>query len=280
MRIESLSRVNEKTPSTADETWEQYSLGRILAIWALAAIPMGILGWVVFPMVSPGFSSDPLGAGVLRSVLITFGLIWEFVLCMIIVRQEAGNLRWATIRRWLRLNVPRDPTTGQARAALWLWAIPLVVAAAVWEIVLTPSVDRLWASIIPVFAEPPGYGFGAVFQSQEILTRLVGAWWFFGLFLVLAVFNSMLGEEFLFRGLLLPRMEGVFGRWSWLANGVLFACYHIHQPWAIASNAVSDSLFLAFPSWRWRSTWMAIIVHSVQNVLYMFLILGVVLGLS
>jgi hypothetical protein len=54
-------------------------------------------------------------------------------------------------------------------------------------------------------------------------------------------------------------MEGVFGRLSWLANGVLFACYHIHQPWAIASNAVSDSLFLAFPSWRcdlrgWRSS--------------------------
>jgi uncharacterized protein len=31
-----------------------------------------------------------------------------------------------------------------------------------------------------------------------------------------------LGEEFLFRGVLLPCMEGVFGRWSWVANGVLF----------------------------------------------------------
>jgi uncharacterized protein len=42
----------------------------------------------------------------------------------------------------------------------------------------------------------------------------VGAWWFFALFVVFAAFNTILGEEFLFRGVLLPRMEGVFGRWS------------------------------------------------------------------
>jgi hypothetical protein len=27
----------------------QYSLGKILLVWAAAAIPMGILGWVVAP---------------------------------------------------------------------------------------------------------------------------------------------------------------------------------------------------------------------------------------
>jgi hypothetical protein len=37
---------------------EQYSLGKILGIWALAAIPMGILSWVVFPAVSPDVDSD------------------------------------------------------------------------------------------------------------------------------------------------------------------------------------------------------------------------------
>jgi hypothetical protein len=37
----------------AAEMGEQYSLAKILGIWALAAIPMGILSWVVFPAVSP-----------------------------------------------------------------------------------------------------------------------------------------------------------------------------------------------------------------------------------
>ena len=68
-------------------------------------------------------------------------------------------------------------------------------------------------------------------NRKKILGRLVGAWWFFALFVIYAVFNTILGEEFLFRGVLLPKMEGVFGRGSWVANGVLFALYHVHQPW-------------------------------------------------
>jgi hypothetical protein len=81
---------------------------------------MGILGWVASPLLAPGFGSDPLGAGVIRLVLLTLGLIWLFVLSMIIVRREEGNLRWATVKRRLRLNAPREPTTGEPRARLWL----------------------------------------------------------------------------------------------------------------------------------------------------------------
>jgi hypothetical protein len=37
-------------------------------------------------------------------------------------------------------------------------------------------------------------------------------------------------------------------------------------------------LFFAPPAWRFRSTWMSIIIHSAQSVFFAFLILGVVLG--
>ena len=261
------------------ERMQQYTLWQILGIWALAALPMGLLGWVVFPAVSPDFKSDPLGAGVTRLVLLTVGLIWQFVLCMIIVRKEEGDLRWATIKRRLRLNTPQDPTTGKTRRRLWLWVIPFMVASAAWGLAMVPIVQRLWVSIFPFLAEPPGYNFALIFETPEVLQRLVGAWWFFGLFVITSVFNDFLGEELLFRGVLLPKMEGVFGRWSWLANGVLFAFYHVHQPWVIAENLVDGSI-LAFPSWRFRSTWMAVIVHSVQNVFFGFLLLGLILGLA
>ncbi len=259
---------------------DQYTLWQILGIWALAAIPMGILGWVIYPALSPDFNSNPLGAGVTRLVLLTVGLIWQFVLSMIIVRKEEGDLRWATIKRRLRLNRPQDPTTGKTRRRLWLWVIPFLIASIIYDLAITPSVDKLWVSIFPFLTEPPSFNFDLIFQSQEILNRLVGAWWFFGLFVVTCVFNSILGEEFLFRGVLLPKMEGVFGRWSWLANGVLFGLYHVHQPWSILQNVISGPLVLAFPSWRYRSTWMAVIVHSAQSVYVLVLILGVVLGLA
>jgi membrane protease YdiL (CAAX protease family) len=258
---------------------EQYSLAKILGIWALAAAPMGILGWIAFPLLAPDFESDPFGSGVTRVVLLTLGLIWLFVLSMIIVRREEGDLRWATVKRRLRLNAPREPATGQPRARLWLWVVPFLVAVAVVELVLNTPLENAWVSVFPFLAEAEGYSFGAFFESQEILQRLEGAWWFFALFVISAVFNTILGEEFLFRGVLLPRMEGVFGRWSWVANGVLFGLYHVHQPWGIP-NSVITGLLYTYPAYRYRSTWMAIILHSAQSVYFAFLVLGVVLGLA
>jgi membrane protease YdiL (CAAX protease family) len=274
-KLETTARAN-----AASERGQQYSLGRILGIWALAAVPMAILSWIIFPAISPDFNSDPLGAGVTRFVLLLIGLIWLFILSMIIVRREEGDLRWATVKRRLRLNTPRDPKTGETRRKLWLWVIPFLIGIAVWELALTSYVDGLWVSLFPFFAEPPGYSLGAILDSKEILDRLVGAWWFFALFVVNAIFNTILGEEFLFRGVLLPRMEGVFGRWSWVANGVLFGFYHLHQPWGIPGSVISGVFLYAFPSWRFRSTWMGIIVHSAQSVYFAFLIFGVVSGLA
>src|SRR5215217_2127125 len=259
---------------------EQYSLAKILGIWALAAAPMGILGWMgwfVSPLLASQFGLDSLGVFVTRLVLLMLGLIWLFVLSMIIVRREEGDLRWTTVKRRLRLNAPREPTTGRPRARLWLWVVPFLVAVAVVELVLNTPLENAWVSVFPFLAEPQGYGGDAIFGSREILARLQGAWWFFALFVFQAAFNTIFGEEFLFRGVLLPKMEGVFGRFSWVANGVLFGLYHVHQLWGIP-NSVITSILYTYPAYRYRSTWMAIILHSAQSVYLAFLVLGVVLG--
>src|SRR5918999_3665193 len=161
---------------------EQYSLAKILGIWALAAAPMGILSWIVFPLLALDFESDPLAFGVTLLVLITLGLVWLFVLSMIIVRRAEGDLRWATVKRRLRLNTPREPATGQPRARLWLWVVPFLVAVVVVELVLNTPLENSWVSIFPFLAEPEGYSLDAVLGSQGILARLEGAWWFFALF--------------------------------------------------------------------------------------------------
>ena len=267
-----------QAPPGEDQS-EQYSLAKILGIWALAAVPISALSWIAFPLLAPDFGADPLGFGVTRMVLLTLGLVWLFGLSMIIVRREEGDLRWATVKRRLRLGTPREPRSGEPRARLWLWVVPFLVAVAAVELALSSSLDNTWVSVFPFLAEPQGYNLGTLLESQEILQRLEGAWWFFVLFVVLAVFNTILGEEFLFRGVLLPRMEGAFGRGSWVANGILFGFYHLHQPWSIP-NAVVTGLLYTFPAYRYRSTWMAIILHSAQSVFFALLVLGVVLGLA
>jgi hypothetical protein len=61
--------------------------------------------------------------------------------------------------------------------------------------------------------------------------------------------QHLLGEELLFRGYLLPRMNGVFGRRDWLANGVLFAAYHLHVPWVMPAALLDSAQGLSSANW-------------------------------
>lgn len=258
----------------------QYSLTKILGIWAAAALPMAFLGWV-----APALVGDRINLGIgrennvafTRAAFITFGLIWQFVLVLMIIGREEGNLRWSTIRRRCWLNKPRDPKTGRASKKLFLWLVPLV---ALLVLIQMAPLHQVWEAAFPFLGEPEKYSFGALMESDERKASIEGAWHVLALFVVMGVFNTILGEELLFRGILLPRMQGVFGRTDWLANGVLFGLYHLHQPWTIFGSTLEGVFCLAFPSRRFRSAWFGIILHSGQTVFFTVAALGLVLGLA
>jgi uncharacterized protein len=112
-------------------------------------------------------------------------------------------------------------------------------------------------------------------ESDAGKAFLDGAFGWYALILVFFLFNTALGEELLFRGYLLPRMNGAFGRGDWVANGVLFAGYHLHVPWAIPGTLL-DMFTLAYPTKRYRSAWIGIAVHSAQSVFLAIFILTLV----
>jgi len=260
--------------SKASETIPQYSLRKILGVWAAAAIPMGLLGWVVAPAVA----ADPAKPGFERLAVLTVGLVWQFVLIMYLIYQETGCLNRATLKDRLWLGSPRSPRTGKVSKRLWFWLIPLIVLTAIYQMKLGGYVGQFWTELFPFLAEPPGWAFGSLLDTPEGQAQMVGAWGILALFSVSAIFNTVLGEELLFRGLLLPRMNKVFGKWDWVANGVLFGLYHIHQPWGILS--LGGLLFFALSTKYFRSAWFGIIAHSGQSVFFLFLMLGLVLGLA
>jgi len=261
-------------PSTSAK--KQYALWQIVGIWLAAGAPMWLLGWLVYPAMSVGLPN--LEAGLLRMKLMAVGLIWQFVLAIIVVYFEEGNIRLDTIRHRFWLNHPVSARTGETKKALWWWIIPLILFVAVLEIGLRSTLVQLWTGIFPFFAESEGYDMSALF-TPELRALGVGAWDLLGLFLVLSLFNTFLGEEFIFRGVLLPKMEGVFGKWDWVANAILFSLYHLHQPWGILATLPADLIF-AYSGKRFHSNWFPIILHSGQSIYLLFLILGLVLGLA
>ena len=115
------------------------------------------------------------------------------------------------------------------------------------------------------------------FDSHAGHVFMSGSWGWLAILTTMFLFNTVLGEELLFRGLLLPRMNGVFGRKDWLANGALFALYHVHVPWVIPAT-IADAFIVAYPAKRFRSALFSIAVHSIQSVFFFVFALSLVLG--
>jgi uncharacterized protein len=223
----------------------------------------GVLAWIVAPWLADQLGGDePLIQALL--ILLTAGLIWQFVLVLILLRRELGTLEWPRVRDALWLRPPRDPKTGRVGGKVWWWALLFVALFAVW-------------GMVPAIPGPSARDFADFIGSDRAEDFFSGAWGWFAVIVTLAVFNTVLGEELLFRGLLLPRMRAVFGRRDWVANGALFALYHLHMPWAIPATFV-DGIFLnAYPARRFQSAWMGIIVHSAQSIFVLAVVLALVL---
>ena len=254
-------------PVGAAESTAQYALLKILGSWASVTAPMAVLAFVVAPAIMPRTSLHP---GIVYWIALVVGMMWQFVVSVLVLRHELGGLHWDTVKQRIWLNLPREPRTGTPRKRLFVWVVPAIAANALggW---LAAGLDTAWTNWLPALREP------SYTQIQGLADpQFKGAWWLLGLTLVSFAFNYLLGEELLFRGVLLPKMNGVFGRWDWVANAVLFGLYHVHKIWFWPSM-ITSSFGISWATKRYRSFWMGVIVHGVEGY-FIVLVLGVILG--
>ncbi|MGC5224478.1 lysostaphin resistance A-like protein [Micromonospora sp. DT81.3] len=237
----------------------QLSLPGIIGVWAAAAMPMALLAWVVAPWAASG-SGSPLALTQALILFLTAGLAWQFILVLALVFREQRTLRWSVVRDVLWLRAPQNPKTGRRGGRMW-WIVPIAAVAFGLEALLPFEI-----------APAAGRDFGEFLESVQGQAMLSGSWLWLSVIFAFLIFNTVLGEELLFRGYLLPRMQGAFGKRDWIANGVLFAVYHLHIPWTIPITLI-DTFILSLPSRRYRSAWIGIIAHSAQSLVLFPLVL-------
>ena len=155
-----------------------------MKVWAAAAIPMGLLAWVVAPLLARTFSGP---AALPRALILTLaaGLIWQFALVLIVVRREQGSLGWPVLKKALWLNAPISPRTGKRNNRLWWMIIPLAMLLAL-------------AEVLPALPTPAARDAALFFGSDTGQEFMSGNWLWFVILVVQVVFNTVLGEELLF----------------------------------------------------------------------------------
>ncbi|MGC4106305.1 MAG: CPBP family intramembrane metalloprotease [Thermomicrobiales bacterium] len=262
-----MSATNPSTPRDTTTGEEQYTRTTIFAIWLAATLPMGILAWIVWPTTKDHVSLDP---GVFFWLLMIAGMIWQCILSLVILKRELGTLAWSTLAPRIWAQHPRDPKTGMRNPKLWWHLIPIAIVFAGLTMLESELLDPLSGAI--GLHAPKGT------NIQDLVSdRFIGDWWLMAIALVSCAFNYVLGEELLFRGVLLPRMRGAFGRWDWLANNTLFTAYHVHLFWGLPGIFLT-SLPFSWAARRYRTFWFSVVLHGIEGIVLLVVVLGVITG--
>lgn len=258
--------------SASVEGDDQYSLAKILGIWASVALPMGLIPWVVMPFLMQRVDMHP---GFLYLILINLALVWQGVVAYAVLRRELKPFTWEKIKARLWLNTPTDPRTGIPSKWLYLWAIPCIIFLQAWdEIGVLNGLNELWLKTFPFLAPTP------FMVIQNLAEPAVGQWWLLAILPIQVVFNYLLGEELIFRGILLPKMNGVFGKWDFIVNGILFATYHLHKFWEWPSQVIIRDWTYAWAAKRFKSYWMSVLIHGFDAIVVVVLFNLAIMGLA
>jgi len=225
----------------------------------------------------PFFIDQGLTEFMSYSLSLLIPLVLMFVASLVALRMEGDPVDWESIRERFRLR-SMDRTD-------WVWTIISLVVMFI-GLGLFSVIARLLVAngIIPLPATIPTALLDPTIDPSNLLTvfedtlgpNAQGNWWLVVFSLILLAFN-IIGEEFWWRGVVLPRQELVHGQNTWLIHGTLWTLFHAFKYWDWLS-LLPVCLALSFVAQRRRNTWPGIITHFVINGLSLVPILGVVLS--
>jgi membrane protease YdiL (CAAX protease family) len=247
----------------------------VISSIVLFIVPAAILYWTHYSFV-PGFVTSTR-----TPYLVGYLIGWPSTMALFLVAALAGYsleghpLQWRCLASRFRLA----SMTGQD----WLWTLGLLVVSLALYFGL--GFTSPWLARIPLFAPhplvPPDFGPGAMsarVPGALMGMPLAGRWWVALVFVVGWLLN-IFGEEFWFRGYLLPRQELAMGGRAWIANGLMFGFNHIWQPWNLLL-IVPTALVGAYIVQRRRNTWILIVMHGLMNLTLVVTVVLNVAGVS
>lgn len=147
-------------------------------------------------------------------------------------------------RQRLRLR----PMTGSD----WLWSVGALALIGLLSAGMIAALRVVWGD---VRLQP-------TFMAFDTLTP--DRFWILGAWLPFWLLN-ITGEEFLWRGVVLPRQEVALGQWAWLANGAGWLLFHSAFGAIILLTLLPIVFILPYVVQRRQNTWTGVVIHAGLN---------------
>lgn len=175
------------------------------------------------------------GLGIFLPLLVT---------ALIILRGEGNLFKSGAWKKRLRF---RRLTTVD-----WLWTVGAIAAIGIFSVVIMKGLEL---AVGQVDHQPP-------FMSFDPLTP--GRYWLLAIWLPYWILNIM-GEEILWRGVMLPRQELAFGKNTWIIHGLGWGLFHIAFGWQLLVTFLPILFVQSYVVQQRKNSWIGVIIHAVIN---------------
>jgi membrane protease YdiL (CAAX protease family) len=212
------------------------------AIYIPAAILMYCLTKFLIPFLNKETGQETIlfwfivaGLGIFTPLIIT---------AILILRAEGYEISKST---WIeRLRFRKITRTDL------LWCIVGLVLVGVFSMIIMKGLELM----IGKFDHSPA------FMSFEPLTN--GRYWLLLIWLPYWILN-ILGEEFLWRGVMLPRQEIAFGKHAWLIHGFGWSLFHVAFGWQLLITLIPLIFIQSYVVQKTKNSWIGVIMHAGLN---------------
>jgi membrane protease YdiL (CAAX protease family) len=224
------------------------------ALFGAGALLLFLATQVAVPALVSATEMETVLAWFLAASTVLFGPLVLIATLLLYRERRRGRLQSWRSRLWLR----------PMNAGDWLWATGAFAGIGVLTggIAVALGIRSDDAKLHPSFM---------AFEPLD-----PSRYWILGAWLPFFVLN-VVGEEFVWRGVALPRQEVAFGSWAWLVNGALWLLFHAAFPWQILLTLVPITLILPYVVQRRRSTRIGFVLHTGFGAVGF---LGLAFGLS
>jgi membrane protease YdiL (CAAX protease family) len=219
-----------------------FGIGATILIFGGAGVILYLVTYLLIPWLSDTWGFEPvLFWFVAGGLFVFFPLLLAGVT---IVRKETGSDSTAVIFEGLRFR--------KMTYEHWRWT-----GGAFLAIVVLSSAIALVLIIIKgnLNLHPP-------FMEFEPLRG--GRYWILILWAPFWVLNIM-GEEIMWRGVVLPRQEVRFGRYAGLVHAGGWTIFHLAFGWVMLFILAPILLILPYAAQRTGNTWVAVLIHACVN---------------
>lgn len=174
-----------------------------------------------------------------------FGIFTPLIVIgVLLLKSEGYKLSKSTITERLRFKKLTKQDV--------LWSIGGLVLV----MVISGGLMKLIELVVgKIDTSPPFMAFEPLSQGRYWLLAIWAPYWIL----------NILGEEFFWRGVMMPRQELVFGKNTWIIHGIGWGLFHIAFGWQLLITLIPLIFIQSYIVQKTKNSWVGVIMHGGLN---------------